>query len=144
MVVHPGWAWARRVFATSWNCCVLQPCCVNYYREGCGNQTGEKPRTKPVLNKVFQTPDSVTHWKEDYTAENGYHREKLKIEEAFTAEVGKDSGKERSFRPMQNNESWHLPVTAHFLLVTQWPENNTDSHSFLSCQCGQWPYNNIL
>lgn len=86
-------------------------------REGVGNQTGERPGTKPALNKLLQAPDSVPHWNEELTAENGYYRGKLKIEEALTAEVGKDGGNERSLRPMQNNESWHFPVTAHSLLV---------------------------
>ena len=89
------------------------------YRQGFGNRTGERPGTKPALNKLLQTPDSVPHWNEEFTAENGYYGEKMKIEAALTAEVGKDGGHERSLRPMQNNESWHFPVTAHSLLVTQ-------------------------
>lgn len=89
------------------------------YREGFGNQTGERPGAKPALNKLLQTPDSFPHWNEEFTAENGYSREKPKTEEALTAEVGKDRRNKRSLRPMQNNESWHFPVTAHSLLVTQ-------------------------
>lgn len=89
------------------------------YREGFGNQTGERLRIKPALNKLLQTPDSVPHWNEELSAENGSHGEKLKIQEALAAEVGKDGRNERSLRPMQNNESWHFPVTAHSLLVAQ-------------------------
>jgi len=75
------------------------------YREGFGNQTGERPGTKPALNKLLQTTSSAPHWNEDFTVENGYYGEKLKIMKALVAEVGKDGGNERSVRPTQNNES---------------------------------------
>lgn len=87
------------------------------FREGLGNQTEAWDKTSQ--NKLLQTPNNVLHWNEDFTAENDYYRKKLKIEETLTAELGKDSGNERSLRPMQNNESWHCPVTAHSLLATQ-------------------------
>lgn len=106
--------------------------CMRGEEKGLGTKL--RPGTKRAQNKLLRTPDSVLHCNEEFTAENEYYREKLKIEEALTAEVGKDSGNERSLRPMQNNESWHCPVTAHSLLATQWPENR-QIHSPFSSVC---------
>lgn len=109
---------------------LLYRLCMRGSEKGLGTKL--RPGTKSAQNKLLQTPNNVLHWNEEFTAENDYYRKKLKIEEALTAEGGKDSGNERSLRPIQNNESWHCPVTAHSLLATQWPENKQIHSPFFS------------
>lgn len=84
-----------------------------------GDLYWERLWTKTSLNKPLQIPDSISHWNEKFTNEVERYGENLRMEETLKADVGKDSGNERSLRTKQNNESQHYPVTAHSLLVTQ-------------------------